>query len=626
MTAEKDRLRAKVGPKRRETMNAFLALRKQGLSIDEATAKLGRTKEAYKQWRKVDPAFANEHDRIVGRLKTNYAPPPCPFTPEMRTFLFWRDYWYDPLNPFLEQMPEPDLSDPVQFFIVHNWVNPPHLLIALDFINSLKGGQFGLITFPPEHAKTSIMEDWLTCAPLDDSETREAVISKNKDEASKRLGKVKGRYEDRDFYPEVEDLWGPLVGKPWGATKFSLARKTPRQRDYTMQASGIGVAVQGRRIDKLGVDDPEDDQNFQEYLSHARYVRQSLNTRLGKRGVGLMIGTRQDEMDLYRHLEDEGFFDKILKMPAVFEEDTDYPLSDGRVVRFKAGDTLWPTRYSPVDYDRMRRKAGPRIWALVYQQESVVSEGQAFPLELFEHCYNPHRRAQEVPAGEGTVAGMDPGASSGYTALHGLSVNSQTKLRTWIDAWSEKGLVGDGGDILPGLRQFLLEFVDEYNVRLLCLEANSAFTLFSTNLTLRQELTDRGCTLMIVESTGAGLRTRGSTDKSMEDLSIKALSTVFSNGMHSIPTGAGSLKVFQPVIHQFMGWRLENKRYVKDRIKACQFAEAAARRFLKGFDSEAYGDSSDHLSPALKAKQIRVPIGSDQETVDRLRRLGLVPA
>lgn len=565
--AKMERQNGGVGKLRKTRMEACLALLADGKTVDEATAKIGVTISAYKQWRKISPWFCNEVDRIRMTNAKKREFPRCPFSPESRAKYFYSEY-----------------DEPI---------TPPHLGIAIDFINSLKPGEFGLILFPPDHAKTSLGEDWLSCGLADDPETRAAIISKTQPDASTRLLHIQTRMEDRDFYPEFINDFGPFKsegrGKPWGARWMSLLRKTPRERDYSLQALGIGTQVQGKRLDKVLCDDIADDRNYEDYEDQATYIRQSVNTRIGNTGIGLMIGTRQGEMDVYRKLMDEDFFDKVLILPAVFPD----------------GTTLWPARFSRDDYYRMERKAGPRVWALTYQQEDAVTEGQKFPLVLFEHCYNPMRRAQDVPQGWGRVGGLDPSAS-GYAAAFCLAVDRQTKLRQWIDVWNEKGLVGDGGDIMAGLRQFIVNFVKEYEIEILALERNSTFILVSTNLELRAELTALNCRLYPVESTGTGLK---SQNQDILDMSIEQMSNVFANGMHSIPTGANSLSIFMPAIKQFMAYRPKNKRIVKDMLKACQFAEAAARKWLSAeMDSESHGDASN-LPPYLQAQQDSVPIG-----------------
>lgn len=516
--------------KAKQTVLARIA---QGDTVDQAMAYVGRQVATYYKWREKDKAYAAEVDRTRAKLASGTYPP-CPLSAETRARFFKEDY-----------------DDPI---------NPPHLLEAMGFINALTPGQFGLILFPPEHAKTSLGEDWLNCVIADDPESRCVVVSKTESEAIKRLLKIQARFEDVDFYGDFIDIYGPFKPegrgqRPWGAKRFSVVRKTPKQRDFSLQAIGIGGQIQGQRIDYALLDDVIDDGNYREWEVQARYIRQSVNTRLGKSGIGLMIGTRQDEMDLYRYLMDEGFFDSVLIHPALSA----------------TGDYLWPDRYSPEDYARMEIKAGPRIWALTYQQEDVVSEGQAFPLDLIESAFDPELRAQVVPQGSYVVVGIDP-AATGFTAGVALAVDPRTKRRVLVDVWNERNLIGDGGDRREGVVQFILELCRLYHANRIVLEDNSAFVYVSSSPQLRADLAAMGCQLETV---------RASRAHHHDDALSVTLSTLFSNGVIKIPTEGASKQVYGDFIRQLSGWRPYDKKLVRDMVRAFYYAEHGVSSMLR---------------------------------------------
>jgi hypothetical protein len=551
-------------PQTEKKMETVLGHLRIGKSVRQASAEVGVTEATYTYWRSRSPWFKTESDRAKAKGRDTGPKPPLPFTPESRAKYFKADYDTEPITP-------------------------PHLEKCMELINSLQPGEFGLILLPPGHAKTTIGEDWLSCAIADDPETRAVVISKTQSEAQKRLLKIQARMEDFDFYQEFIEDYGPFrpdgrSQRPWAATKMTVARKSPRQRDYSLQAIGIGGQIQGQRIDKGLLDDIEDDQNFREYEKHAMYIRQSVNTRLdGGKGIGLMIGTRQDETDIYRYLIDEDFFDKVLILPAV---DID-------------GTLLWEARFSRDDYARMERKAGPRTWALVYQQQDVVQEGMTFPRDMLYACLKKDLLAQHVPEGSIPVVGIDPSVS-GYTAGFCIGVNPKTKMRTWVDAWNEKNLTGDGGDRIPGLVQFIVGMVEFYKARICCLEANSAFALLSSSLVLRSKLAELGCRIKLVESTFSGLKIAGGD--AIKDLGIAQMSALFANGLIEIPTAAGGQTVFKEALRQFERWRPGDRKLVKDLVKAFQFSEAAARDIISREQSSKKPDVS-FLPPHLQRLQ-----------------------
>lgn len=539
----------KPSPKLQARMDAVYSMyAENSISITSACAKVGVRRKAYEQWRHRFPSFAQRMDIITARRKGDLAYPPCPFTPSFRETFLRNDYPDDP-------------------------VNPSHLLHAMDLINSIGPTEVGLILMPPGHAKSSLAEDLLTTVIADDPESRSVIISKTQGEAVKRLLKVQARMEDIDFYADFITEWGPFkpegrTGRPWSSKQMTVLRKTPRQRDYSLQALGIGGQIQGQSIDWAILDDIADDQNQTptQVAAMANYVRQSVNTRFRKTGRGLFIGTRQSESDIYRFLMDEDFFDHVLILPAVFDD----------------GSYLWPERYTAQDYKNMQTKAGPRVWALTYQQQDVVTEGQAFPLDLVESAYDATYRAQEVPENSMVVVGVDP-AAQGYTAGVALAVDLKSQRRVILDVWNEKDLVGDGGDRVAGVVQFILGLCSTYRARRLSLEDNSAFVYVSSNPKLRAELTRLGCQIDTLQASKYVFN---------DDAMSLALSTLFSNETVKIPAYGSSKVVYRGLIRQLIGWRPYDKKIVRDIVRAFYYAEIAAQRLLSGYAAEtaAYND------------------------------------
>lgn len=528
----------KPGAKLQARMDALYSLVAQGETISASCGKIGIQRNTYEQWRKRFPTYAHRIDRARAKFQEGAEFPPCPFTPEFRETYLRNDYPEDP-------------------------VNPPHLLQAIEFINKIGPAQFGLILMPPGHAKSSLSEDLLTTVIADDPESRCVLISKTQDEAIKRLLKVQARMEDIDFYEEFITTWGPFKpegrsSRPWSSKHMTVVRKTPRQRDYSLQAIGIQGQIQGQSIDWAILDDIADDQNQgpAQVESMANYIRQSVNTRFRKTGRGLCIGTRQSEMDIYRKLMDEGFFDHVLILPAVFPD----------------GSLLWPDRYTEQDYENMKTKAGPRVWALTYQQQDLVTDGQAFPLELIESAYDSTFAAQQVPEGSVVVVGVDP-AATGYTAGVVLAVNPRTKERVIVDCWNERNLMADGGDKREGVVQFILTLAEMYHARNVILEANSAFTYVSSAPHLKGGLAELNCQIELV---AAGKYQFNDTSMSL------VLSTLFSNDAVKIPAKGSSLTVYKDLILQLIAWRPHDKKLVRDCVRAFYYAEVAARRIVEG--------------------------------------------
>lgn len=564
----------KLGPRATARADKVIALIAQGDTIEEATAKIGVSDSAYKQWRKVNVMndsrkFKDEIAKVRARLAGEYKIERRPFDAAFR-----REYFSFPTMPYQQQM--------------------------IDFINDVGPAELGLIQLPPDHAKSTFMEDFCCHNIAMDPDIRILYVSRTEGRAKKAVQRVQRRLTDPQLYANDNPLlrdYGPFKGEgrglPWTNKMFYVLGQTSGERDPTMEAVGINGQIYGARIDIMILDDIADTENQTEAMIEQQkiWLEQIVLTRMGTEGRVLCVGTRIKPKDIYSEMEEQGFFDHILRLPAILRE----PGTNGSE---DPGESLWPERFPPEFLiEKRRNKMAEDRWELVYQQNDQTKVGRTFPIEVIRSCHAPLLTAQRVPEGSVPVGGLDPSAS-GFTAGVCFGVNPKTKLRTLVDVWNEPGLTGDGGDIQEGLIQFILGFCETYHLRWLCLEDNSAFVLLSTSVKLRTGLTDLGVNLMTVKSTGTGLRYGG---QEMEDMSIKSLSTLFFNKTLQIPAQGHSLSVFRDFERQFSKWVPGEKKLIKDIVKATQFAEAAARRIISNESKPTV--TGQKLTPAQKRKQ-----------------------
>lgn len=535
------------GPKTQARMRKFLSFRYEGDTVEEACARIGVTTSAYIQWRKQDPAFKADADRVTARLREGWDSPETPFDATWREHYFGHIYRSKPVTPW-------------------------HLQVLIDFVNSVKGGETALVLMPPEHAKSTLAEDYLCHQIATFPNLRTAIISKGQFHAKKLLGRVQERMTDRDLYDRFHTDYGPFKdearkGRPWSTSHFKVARNDGGERDYSCQATGFRGQIYGSRLDLIFIDDivdPNEPQTPEMTSKIVDWVRGAVYSRVGTEGRLIMVGTRVDEEDVYKVLMDEGFFDKTLILPVYDEE-----CSDGRPHPY-----LWTERFSEVQYERMEAKQGDRLWALLYMQADSVDKGMTFPRSVVEGCYAFDRRAQLVPNGWIPVAGVDP-AAAGFTAGIAYAIDPRTELRQVIDVWNVKDLTGDGGDRQAGLVQFILEVCSQYGAKHLGLEENSAWTLLSSSIPLRRELSALGVTIhRVITKTG------GTVQGSQEDLEISQLSNLFFNNMVLLPAQGTAKQLMAPFVQQLSRWKPGDKKRPKDLVKAFQFAEYAARRVL----------------------------------------------
>lgn len=548
-----------LGPKARERAYRVLEYYASNpdISMEEACNNFGATKRAYEMWRHRDPDFRRDSSLLVAKRKNGFQSPPCPFTAEFRETYFMGDY----VNLDGEA--------------VHP--NPKFQRDAIDYVNSIGRGQVGMILMPPGHGKTTLGEDWLCQGIADDPESRNLLISKTQDEAIKRLLKIQARMEDIDLYGDFIRDFGPFkpVGRgqrPWGSTKMTVLKKTPRQRDYSLQALGMKGTIQGVTMKRILLDDIADDENQSpdEIAKQLIWMRQSLLPRLRGQGRALVLGTRQFETDLYSTLINEGIVIEPLILPAEFDDQS----------------YLWPEMYTPEQYEEFKRQAGPATWALTWQQQDYATEGMAFPLLEIEACFDNFREVGHVPPGTHVVVGIDP-AAHGFTAGVVIAYDPVSQMRYLVDVWNEKGLMGDGGDHLPGIVQFIVELCKTYNAKVCCIEKNAQQVLITENADLRRRLT------------ALGVRRETFFSGREDDLAIMGLANLFTNRMISIPVKGKSKQRMAAFVSQFASWRPSNKKLIRDIVKATQFAEHVCRNHRGAGPAVA---SIDHLPPYLRNK------------------------
>jgi hypothetical protein len=173
------------------------------------------------------------------------------------------------------------------------------------------------------------------------------------------------------------------------------------------------------------------------------YISQDVDSRIGRRGQLIVIGTRVAADDLYKHLRDD-LVDMdgtpvftYLAQPAVL----DY------AERSEDWEVLWPEQWPGEDLARKKAvQRDERKWALVFQQADV-DEDAIFPPQALQASVNrlrpPGAMTDGWPSGrkggmEGlyVIGGLDP-ATVGHTAAVVIGVERGTKRRYLLDAFDK---------------------------------------------------------------------------------------------------------------------------------------------------------------------------------------------
>ena len=556
----------------------------EGMSVQKAMDSVGRSVKTYEYYRKTDPTFATQIDKVRsmtqrGELQTGTVElPPFPEFSEK----------YLGVNVFTHQKHWIDLLEGQAPSDVHPSIiyepGDPDLII---------------INTPPEHAKsTTITVNYALYQICRNPNIRILVVSKTQAMAQKFLLSIKNRLT----HPRYQDLH-LAFGPPGGFEKnsdswkqdliyLSSEARNSGEKDPTVQAIGIRGHIYGARADLIIMDDCVDHTNAHEYEKQIDWIQSEVMSRIDNDGGKLLVvGTRLRPKDLYSELRDPMRYPDetspwtYFAQPAVleFSEDT------------KDWKTLWAkTNMPPVsgkgipdenglytkwDGEALFKKRGrmsPNLWAMVYQQQQV-HEDSAFPSDAVKGVINGARNIGIIPKNKAgnrlggmdgliVVAGLDP-AMAGYTAAVCIGVDIATQKRYLLDVSNVQGMKPDM------IRDLMKDWTDKYSVSEWRVEKNAFQAMLTQDREVREYLQTRGATLK-EHHTG--------NNKWDTDFGVASLTTLFhghEEGLNLIEfPSTHQSEGLKALIEQLVTWYPEAPRSQKtDCVMAFWFAELAVR-------------------------------------------------
>ena len=273
---------------------------------------------------------------------------------------------------------------------------PEFQLAMLTEIEQCAPGKIVLILTPPEHGKTTLLEDWFTYKLCIDPSYRIICVSEGQGHARKMLSRVKHRLESSGPFPKMVIDFGPFEPQsgeskqPWSADYFSVFKKGGfDDRDYSLNTLGWRSAIAGSRTDHLHIDDIQSKRSLSMTGEMLEVFRQDMLSRPGTRGITTLTGTRVGEEDFYQalieNLDPKDF--SVVMFPAI--------IHDGHT-----GETrpLWPKEnpddpespgYTLEDMASMRRKVGEVAWSRNYMQNPKALGGETFDEKTTDKAKDP---------------------------------------------------------------------------------------------------------------------------------------------------------------------------------------------------------------------------------------------
>lgn len=389
-----------------------------GQSISDACAAAGVSVHTYKEWRRLHKDFAAQIDKI--RLP--------------RTHAFMQ-------MTAAERMAE-DSRAAARFNLIEDrwkWFRhetPIFQAEICEAIEALAPGMILMVLLPPEHGKTTLLEDRATLRIATDPLVRFHVGSETQALARKILGKIKNRLDP----PPGHHMWefvrtfGPFsppaagdaarrLTQPWRENYFNTYQRVlsgSDERDYTMAALGFGSQIVGSRSDELWADDMQSMRTLKMTEDRGPILIQDWQSRPGQSGIMYVVGNRVDNGDLYEYLEDHVPAEmlKIIRYPAILVE-------DGHEV------PLWPERWTMRKLERQRKLLSaidPAIWDRNWMQRPRAKKGMTFTKDMLEELRNPLLSIDHPIPGHACFIGVDP-ALGGRNVTSAWAVTSERKLR-----------------------------------------------------------------------------------------------------------------------------------------------------------------------------------------------------
>lgn len=612
----RDRRISKASSKDRK--NIILATVRMGHTIAEGCIQAGIKRSTYDYYRKTDPDFRDLIDRTLqaNNERAEGMRREVPDFPEfcekyLKTQLFRHHLqWYD-----LLEGKEPRELHPAQRYI--------------------KGDDDQIVVnTPPEHAKsTTLTVNYVVWRICQDPNIRILLVSKTQSMAAKFLFSIKQRLAESETYLELQQHFGPVGGfaegaSTWSSTQIRVAGADSGEKEYTVEAVGIGGQIYGTRTDLVIMDDCVDNTNHQQFESQIDWIQNIVGSRVADVGGRmLLIGTRMATTDLYSEILKPQYYSEgsspwtYLTQPAVLnfadepkDWETLWPATNRAPVTVQARklaqaegwpkDGLWPMWHGEA-LARKRRKMTPRNWSMVYQQDQVADDAifkQADVQGCIDRARYPGRMGDGQPQhrkygmdGLLVVAGLDP-AAAGCTAMVVVGLDRRTGVRWVLDVLNRRGMPPHE------MRSEIKRLTERYSITEWRVEKNAYQASIVQDADIRTYLNARGCLISPHHT---------NSNKWDPDFGVASMAPLFEGWQEGrnlvrLPSQSQSEGV-RAFIEQLCSWFPETKG-LTDTVMAWWFAEIRCRELMVSDFSGWHVNNSEFTSERDAAGQMVVDI------------------
>lgn len=630
----------------------LIELVQDGLTIEAALEKVGRTRKAYEAWRRNDKPFAGKVDQarqLRGR-KDAVRGEKIPFAEWRKKYLHQDTFWHQHQWIDLLEGREPRDLHPAQTYEPSNR-------------NRL------LVNVPPEHAKTvTISTEYVVYRLCMDPSYRVLVISAGSGLANSIVYDIQQILTSPD-YVELQKAYAPDGGwevnaETWAAGQITFGADTrasgnqdTHQKDPNVLALGLRSKIYGRRADLVIVDDAIDTTNVSEYAKQMTWLRKMVESRIVAKGRMIIVGTRIASIDLYSELrKGENYANgrspyTYFASPAILVEGetpedhvTLWPRSSHPLIKpdeVEAGDVCICQRPECAvpdgdglfpKWDGLHLEMGPRAsnnnsdWALVYQQKSVP-EDATFPEYKVVRAVNNLRLAGRLESdraghpfggmnGKWVIAGLDPSIKN-FAGIVVGAVSKETDKRYLMNAWNLKAPTKDQ------LVAKMQEVTEHYGVNEWRVEKTGLLQFFTQDSAMRQWFNTRGVRftehLTGANKWDAGFGVSslaslfGDYDKAWNDPNAEW--RTITEPLIELPRN--NTDGIKALVHQLITWTPDQdpNKIPQDVLMALWFFEIGAREHLgvgRGSNVTVFGRSNKFSSPRTRQGSTTVRLADYQ--------------
>lgn len=424
-----------------------------------------------------------------------------------------------------------------------------------------------------------------------DPSERGAIISDTATQAGKMLTAIKANIE---LNHRLHDVFSELKRenfRTWQADAVLFESDEPTtEKDYTVQAVGIGGALMGARLNWIILDDVLNLENTwteEQCQKTIEWFQTTVLTRALKGCRIWIIGNAWSPFDLMHWLERQGDF-KVVRYPAALPIDEWERRAgqrfEGEPFNYGGIDLapLWPEQWPAQRLRERERILTPFRFRQLFMCQAVDESTTPFTEACFAKCKLKGLNLPYAPTDfEGpTFTGVD--LAAGKTRKHAFTV------------FFTIGLTPDGDRYLLDIRsgRWHASQIEEI-ARDVHDKFNSIF--FIENNAVQQmlvELLQRGTTIPIRPFTTG-------RNKAHPEFGIESLAVEMSQGKWIVPNVDG-------IVHPFVQrWFAECASYTPqahtgDHLMACFFAREALRRFERRAKSVQVRIIGDHSSEEEK--------------------------